>query len=585
MATKGKRMKSAKKKNAKTNSKNKFSFSNNKVLMIAAIVIAVILAGGLIGGAVLGHGDTIHPGIVLKDIDLGGMTRSEAAAALTTAGWEDMDFGSVKVSLPAGYKFTVSAEEAGLTMDCKEAAQAAYDFGHSGNPVKDLFAYFKSISGKASVVDIVDSGESDALMKKIADETAELNKLLEAGYLVDEEKASLSMVKGAEKKALDSEGLCKLIVDALENGEDSVSFKLTYSENADCDFDKLHEEVYAEPVDAGYDAKTKTVVESSKGLDFDTKEAQKLWSNAKPGELVVIPLEITLPKYNLENFNGELFSDLLGTQSSNYSSSSSNRAANVELAASKINGVVLNPGESFSYNDTVGKRTEAAGFKAAGAYANGKVVNEVGGGICQVSSTLYCAVLYANLDVTARSCHYFPVSYLPSGLDATVSWGGPEFKFVNSRSFPIKIVAKCTNRTLTVEIWGTDLDGSYVEMNYSTSTVYEKGAAVGYTADTYRSVFAKDGTLISRTQEAHSYYHYHEEDIKRPESTTKPSESPEPTASPKPTSAPKPTQSVTPTPAPTPEPVETAAPEPTEPSKPLTPVEIIEEIIDNTPFE
>ena len=276
---------------------------------------------------------------------------------------------------------------------------------------------------------------------------------------------------------------------------------------------------------------------------------------------MVIPLDVTLPKYNLEDFNGELFSDLLGKQSSNYSSSSASRATNVELAASKINGIVLNPGDSFSYNDTVGKRTEAAGFKPAGAYVNGKVVNEVGGGICQVSSTLYCAVLYANLDVTARSCHYFPVNYLPAGLDATVSWGGPEFKFVNNRSFPVKIVAKCSNRNLTVEIWGTDVDGSYVEMNYDTATVYDKGAAVGYTADTYRSVFAKDGTLISRDHESHSYYHYHEENIKYP-STPAATKTPEPEAS----AAPE-------TPAATPAP------------SPVTPIDVIEEIIDNTPFE
>jgi vancomycin resistance protein YoaR len=113
---------------------------------------------------------------------------------------------------------------------------------------------------------------------------------------------------------------------------------------------------------------------------------------------------------------------------------------NIALAAKKIDGVILNPGEEFSYNGTVGQRTESAGFKKAGAYANGKVVQELGGGICQVSSTLYCAVLYANLEITDRTCHYFPVDYLPSGLDATVSWKSPDFKFKNNRDYPIKLV-------------------------------------------------------------------------------------------------------------------------------------------------
>ena len=217
----------------KSKSKSKkFSFKGKKAVLYSALAVAIIIAAGLGGGAILGHNDAIHPGLALKDIDLGGMTREEAATTLAAAGWEDMDFGSVKVSLPAGYGFTVSAEEAGLTMDCQEAAQAAYDFGHSGNPVKDLFSYFKCIGGKATIVDLVDTGDNKALMKKIDEETAGLSKLLEAGYIVDEEKATMSMVKGADKAPLNTEELCGLIVDALENGEDSVKYELTYSEDA-----------------------------------------------------------------------------------------------------------------------------------------------------------------------------------------------------------------------------------------------------------------------------------------------------------------------------------------------------------------
>ena len=559
MADKGKHIKAEKIKKKTKAKKTKSAFAGKKAVIIAAIALAAIIAVGIGGGAIIGHGKTIHPGMALGDVELGGMTKSEAAAALAAAGWESRDFGSVKVQLPAGYEFSISAEEAGLTMDCTQAAEAAYDFGHSGNPIKDLFAYFKCIGGNATVKDLVDTGDNEGICKIIEDKATVLNELLEKGYIVDADKSTLTMVKGAGNEKLDADALCGMIIDALEDGKESITYELSYDDSASCDFDKLHEEIFVEPVDAGYDAKTQSVVESVKGIDFDVKEAQKLWSGAKAGELVVVPLKVTLPEHNLENFNGELFSDLLGTQTSNYSSSSASRATNVELAASKINGVILNPGDSFSYNDTVGQRTEAAGFKAAGAYANGKVVNEVGGGICQVSSTLYCAVLYANLEITARTCHYFPVSYLPAGLDATVSWGGPEFKFVNNRTFPVKIVAKCAGRNLTVEIWGTDLDGSYVEMNYT------KGSASGgFTADTYRSVYDKDGNLISRTHEAHSFYHYHDEDISTPAQTAKPEAS----------AAPE-----TQAPAATPTPEATSAP------APVTPVDIIESIIDNTPFE
>ena len=135
-----------------------------------------------------------------------------------------------------------------------------------------------------------------------------------------------------------------------------------------------------------------------------------------------------------------------------------------------------------------------------------------------MSSTLYCCALYANLSITARTCHMFPVSYLPAGLDATVSWGGPEFKLVNSRSYPIKIVAYVQNGNVTVELWGTDVDGSYVEMLSSTSST-----ANGYNAVTTRNVYAKDGTLISSKTEAYSSYSYH---TSEPEATAAPTESP-----------------------------------------------------------
>ena len=130
--------------------------------------------------------------------------------------------------------------------------------------------------------------------------------------------------------------------------------------------------------------------ESRIGIDFDAAEAKSLWDAAETGGTVSIPLKVTMPKYTTEQLDKMLFADKLGSMTTSYASSNANRANNVELSAKKINGYILNPGETFSYNTVVGKRTRAAGFKEAGAYAGGQVVQEVGGGICQVSSTIYC---------------------------------------------------------------------------------------------------------------------------------------------------------------------------------------------------
>ena len=131
------------------------------------------------------------------------------------------------------------------------------------------------------------------------------------------------------------------------------------------------------------------------------------------------------------------------------------------------------PGEEFSFNNTVGKRTTSAGFKVATVYSNGQVTTDVGGGICQVSSTLYNAVLKANLEITNRRNHTFTVGYVPIGLDATVSWGSPDFKFKNSRNYPIKIVATTSNKNLYIKIYGMKEEVEYeVELvSYKTGTV------------------------------------------------------------------------------------------------------------------
>ena len=266
-----------------------------------------------------------------------------------------------------------------------------------------------------------------------------------------------------------------------------------------------------------YDPSTGAATQSSSGVDFNVEEATKLVNNANIGDVIKVPIEVTEPTVTTEALNAKLFANQLGAKSSSFASSSSNRVNNIVLAASKINGKVLNPGESFSYNGTVGQRTAAAGFKEAGAYLEGKVVQEIGGGICQVSSTLYNAALLANLKITSRTNHYFPVSYLPDGLDATVSWQSPDFRFVNNTAYPVKIIASTntSSMTLNIEIWGTNDAGTHVVMTSDTSKIFDPNnpsVATGYTTTTYRNVYNSANQLVSSNVEAKSTYHYHTAD-------------------------------------------------------------------------
>lgn len=217
-----------------------------------------------------------------------------------------------------------------------------------------------------------------------------------------------------------------------------------------------------------------------------------------------------MPSITVASLGEDAFANKLASFTTNYDASNVNRNNNLVLAAEKLNGTIVNPGEVFSYNKTIGQRTIAAGFKEAKAYANGDVVLDVGGGICQLSSTLYNAALYTNLDITERHSHYFETSYVDAGRDATVSWGSVDFKFKNNRKYPIKIEAKAGEGVVTVNIYGIKQEDDYTVLieskvtsiiprpeEYKTSGNPRNGED-GCTSETYKTLL-KNGVVVSKT--------------------------------------------------------------------------------------
>lgn len=213
-----------------------------------------------------------------------------------------------------------------------------------------------------------------------------------------------------------------------------------------------------------------------------------------------------------------------------------NRNTNVRLAAEAINGTVIKPGQEFSFNGTVGQRTEAKGYKGAAAYNNGEVVQEIGGGVCQVSTTLYNAVFKAGLKISSRRSHTFEPSYVTPGRDATVSWDQPDFKFINNSSTAIGLRASYADQKMTVSVYGIpiledgitwDLESKKVEDLGTPNPTYEedqtlqpgaevtksKGSA-GSRWETYKVVY-KDGKEISRELDHKTTYKGHTPVVRR----------------------------------------------------------------------
>ena len=374
----------------------------------------------------------------------------------------------------------------------------------------------------------------------------------------------------------------------VENTEKEIKLSTKNKEPDPIDLDKIYSEIHTEPKDAYYTQNPFTLYPHVDGVDFaiSMEEAKKLLEEDK--EEYVIPLKITHPAVTTDKIGSEGFPDLLGEFSTTYNAGATARTTNLKLASNKINNTVVMPGETFSYNKVVGKRTVAAGYKEAPAYAGGKVVNDIGGGICQITSTLYNAVIFANLDIVSRSNHQFVPSYVKAGRDATVVYGAIDFKFKNTRKYPIKIKSSVSGGIAKIQIFGmkeeteydvkieTKITGSIpMQTTYEDDPTLEQGKEKvvqkghnGTYSEAYKVVYL-NGKVVSRTLLSKDKYNQMSTIIKRgtkgttiqtppattPEQPTQPTPPVEPTV---PSEPETPTAPETPTEPTTPEEQESA---------------------------
>lgn len=507
---------------------------SHKGLIITLVVVSVLLAAIAVGLILWADSvtasDTNLPGVYVGSTNVGGLTEKETLELLKGQQWDKSVSGTMTVQLPAEQSFRIDYIRSGAVLTAESAAAAAYRYGHGSNKFDNLKTYISSLMTPVDITEGDKSLNRDYIMVLVTRALERFDKHIGDGsYTVDEAASEMVYIKGAGQIKLDAEDVYAKAVEGLKALESSVSYALPAQDVTAPDFNALHTELMREPHDAYYDKETGEIVPDVKGFAFDVSEAESLWNAAGLLEEVRIPVKIDMPEMTAEQLVASLFRDKLGSQTTLYTYSSDARINNIKLCAAKLNGLVLNPGEEFSFNGTIGQRTTEAGFKAAAAYNDGQVVQEVGGGICQVSSTIYCAAMLAQMTTVERTCHMFVVTYLPYGLDATVSWPGPDYKFRNDRDYPVKIVAYCNDadKSITIEIWGTDVDGSYVELTSGYGYRYDStypDVVIGYSAVSYRNIYDKDGNLIDRVFEASSSYDLHEDEIKWPE----PSESPTP---------------------------------------------------------
>lgn len=488
------------------------------LLLLIPLFIFAILVGILstVFALINRDNETIFSGISVQGIDVSNLTIDEAKKKVSSIIGNHI---SEEISLQHNdFQTVILPEQFGVSFDVDNAVEQAYYIGKSDNLIKNNYTILSLLLKNYNISPSINYDE-DLLNSLIDSINAQLpDRVVNSGYSID--GTNLIITSGKDGILISSSDLKDEILSFLNDissKNETINIPVNNVGAEPINLDTIYKDIFKLPVDASYTINPYVVYPSSNGLDFaiSMEDAKAIISNQQ--DEYTIPLKITYPNVTTNQIGNEAFPDLLSQFSTSFTSSGYNRSNNIILSSAKLNGLVLMPGEEFSYNQAVGQRTRAAGFREAGAYSNGKVVQEVGGGICQVSSTLYNAVLYANLEIVERTNHYFNPGYVKAGLDATVSWGGPDFRFRNNRNYPIRIVTDTSGKKLKVYIYGlkTDddctvvLDPRYISsVPYKTTYQNDASLATGETrvvssgsngckTATYKYVYDKNGTLIS----------------------------------------------------------------------------------------
>ena len=546
---------------------------NRKIILISICSVAAILLISAIISIFFIFGNPSDDKLILNNvmvagINLGGMTRDQAKEALHAQTDQTYTKQDMVVELP-DMTMNLSPAQTGAKLDVDAVVKAAYEYGRSGSRAEQEAVREASLTTTHHIpllnylnlnLDYI-KGELEAY-------GASFNSVyvpsavsfdigvpvLDAGnakFNPDAPCQIMYLTIGAPGRNLDITKLYNQILDAYSFNQFSVTAQLEEAETLPDphDLEALYASFRCEPTDAYVNPDTQNVVYEIYGYDFDLEAAKLLLEEAKYGDTVQIPFRFLLPTVMGADLKALLFRDVLGAFETQHTGNE-NRNTNLRLACAAINGKVLAAGETFDFNTVVGQRTTAKGYKAADAYDGGQTVQTVGGGICQVSSTLYYCTLLADLEIIERYPHSYVSSYMPMGTDATVSWGGPHFSFKNNTNYPIRIEAKVEDGYVKMKLIGTDEKDYYIKMVYEVIGVeapdtvkkefkpgnkegYKNGDVVttpytGYTVKTYKEKYDKEtDELISREYDQTSRYKKRDKVIAKVVKPTESTEAPE----------------------------------------------------------
>lgn len=441
--------------------KNIFIFINIAILVFLIGIFSIIFALMNVTKSVIVNG------VSIKGIDVSNLSMPEAKSKIEEALNIELN-NSIKLSANE-YETTLNTSQIEFEYNISKAVEDAYSVGRNGNIIQNNYEILKAAFlckdimpeytyNKDTLNYIVDSIES-----KIPGLVSQATYYREGETLIITPGTDgIKVNKDKLKEEIINTIVNENAVEILQNNQPvSLEIPIEQTKADAIDIEQIHKEIYTEPKDAYYEENPFKIYAEVEGVDFAISMDEAKGIIAENREEYRIPLKITPANKTINDIGTEAFPYLISSFTTRYDASNVNRSQNLAIATAKINGTVLMPGEEFSFNQVVGKRTIEEGYKDAKIYQDGKVVDGLAGGICQISSTLYNAVVQANLEIVERRNHSFTTSYVKAGRDATVVYGVIDFKFKNTRTYPIKIEGTVNSGIAEFNIHGIKEDVEY----------------------------------------------------------------------------------------------------------------------------
>ncbi len=486
----------------KGNTKNVFKmFRHDNVALVFTILLAIVI--GICIAAVsffysnIQNSNRIQSGIFIKGINVSGLTRDEAIIVVKKELSDQMN-DHIELSYNNN-TYYVEIEQIGAKFNIEDSVDYALNIAKTGSFTENITNYFNVLFKNINIEPKFIYND-EALLEYLKTVEANLpDQLIQSSYYIEDDE--LIITNGINGAGIIFDELKELIVDAIEdisysNSKIVIPTYVKYPEPINVD--SIHEEVFRQVENAYFTTDPYAVFPDVTGIDFNVDEMKAKIEEDPSAEEYAINLDYTRADVTVQDLGKEAFPDLLGSFSTKYVTSNSDRTTNLRLASNKINGTVIMPGEIFSYNKTVGKRTIAAGYKNAAIYQDGGVTDGLGGGICQISTTLYNAVIDAGMLIEERRNHMFVPSYATAGKDATVVWGSTDFKFENRRDYPIKIESSVGGGVARVSIYGLKTNEDYDIYDLSIESRTVKSTDRSLVVESYRVYKDSDGNVVKR---------------------------------------------------------------------------------------